>query len=73
MKHFALHFSYILDLKEQIARKESDIVIEQQQRMYWHEYKDKGKDDQSLQIKLLEQELVDMQSSFDEMAGSDTL
>ena len=58
-----------IDLKAQIARTQSEIVREQRQVAYWTEYKDKGQHEHKKQIMLLEQELVDMQRSFDEMAG----
>ena len=57
------------DLKEQIARRAADIAMEEKQADYWSEYKAKGQHDHSKQIKLLEQELIDMQSTFDEMSS----
>ena len=57
------------ELKEQIARKESEIVMELRQVDYWQEYKNKGQLDHKTQIRLLEKELADMQQSFDEMSG----
>lgn len=35
----------------------------------WSWYRDKGKAEHEKQIRILEQELQDMQNSFDEMAG----
>ncbi len=58
----------MLDLKEQIALKEADIVNEQRQVAYWKEYSERGSSEHAKQIKLLEQELIDMQNSHDEMA-----
>jgi hypothetical protein len=43
-------------------------VIEQKQVEYWKQYQSKGRVDHRKQIMLLEQELIDMQSTFDEMA-----
>ena len=57
------------DLKEQIARKEAEIVTRHREHTYWEEYKEKGQNDHRLQIELLKRELVDMQQSFDDMAG----
>jgi len=59
----------IADLKAQIARKESEIIIEEKQVDYWKQYQVRGQVDHSKQILLLEQELVDMQNTFDEMAS----
>jgi hypothetical protein len=56
------------DLKEQIARKEAEIVKEKKQVDYWKQYEVKGQHEHSKQIKLLQQELVDMESTFEEMS-----
>ena len=45
------------------------IVKEKRQVQYWTEYKNKGQHDHKTQIMLLERELVDMQTSYDEMSG----
>ena len=59
-----------VDLKEQIARTESHMIKENRQVTYWNEYKDVGCHDHRKQIDLLERELADMQTSYDEMAGT---
>ena len=64
-----IFFVILTDLKEQIARTQTEIVKEQRQASYWNEYKNRGQQDHKKQIRLLEEELVDMQRSFDEMAG----
>lgn len=56
-------------MKEQIARTEAEIVKEQRQVQYWNEYKEKGQFHHKKQIELLDHELIDMQNSYDEMAG----
>ena len=43
--------------------------MEQRQVEYWQEYKDRGQHDHKTQLHLLEKELEDMQTSFDEMSG----
>ena len=60
-------------MKEQIARKEAEITREKKEVAYWHQYKDRGCHSHGKQIKLLQDELVDMQKSFDEMAGEELL
>lgn len=56
-------------LKEQIARKEAQIIQEEKQVEYWQEYEEHGRHEHLKQIKLLEQELIDMETSFTEMRG----
>ncbi len=45
---------------------------EQRQVAYWKEYSERGSSEHAKQIKLLEQELIDMQNSHDEMACMST-
>ena len=71
--HQDLRYSVMLlcvaDIKEQIARTESHIIKESRQVNYWTEYKDVGRLEHRKQIDLLEKELEDMQTSYNEMAG----
>ena len=61
------HFN--LEMKDKINTLETDIVQFTGEVAYWTEYRERGGDEHKTQIKLLEQELVDMQASFDEMRG----
>ena len=44
-------------------------MLEEKQVEYWNEYKDRGQFEHQKQIKLMQQELVDMETSFKEMSG----
>jgi len=59
----------LADLKSQIARKMVEIDEVQRQVDTWTQFRDVGSHMQDTQIKILEQELKDMQNSFDEMSG----
>ena len=56
-------------MKLKIAKIEADIVREEKEVGYWIDYRDRGASEHVKQIKLLEQELEDMQISHDEMAS----
>lgn len=58
----------IAALKEQIALKDAEIAREEQQVVYWQQYKETGDSAHKTQIALLEQELEDMRQGYDEMA-----
>ncbi|XP_038058941.1 coiled-coil domain-containing protein 83-like [Patiria miniata] len=57
----------IEDLKRQIAQRAVELEKELVMVAKWKEYKDKGQHEHAKHIKILEQELLDMQVSFDEM------
>ena len=59
----------LADLKSQIDRKMVEIDEVQRQVDTWTQFRDVGSHMQDTQIKILEQELKDMQNSFDEMSG----
>ena len=52
-----------------MAHRESEIIQEERDVTYWHEYKEKGQHEHQKQIALLQQELIDMETSFTEMTG----
>ena len=51
----------------EIEKKDKEIEDEKATVAKWQAYKDTGRHEHAKHIKLLEEELVDMQSSFDEM------
>ncbi len=57
------------EIKNAIALKEAEILMEEKQVQYWQEYRSTGQLDHSKQIKLLQQELVDMELTFNEISG----
>ncbi|XP_041351289.1 coiled-coil domain-containing protein 83-like [Gigantopelta aegis] len=56
-------------LKSEIAKKEVETEKKQREVHYWVNYKDKDHLNYETQIKVLEQELMDMQNTFDVMAA----
>ena len=56
-------------LKGEIARKEVTREKVQSEVQYWLDYKEKDHLDYETQIRILQQELADMQNTFDVMAG----
>ena len=63
----------IAELKQHIAKTESTLITELGELAYWTEYKEKGQHEHKKQIDLLNKELDDMQTSYDEMAGKSVL
>lgn len=57
-------------MKKRIAETEAEIAKMQKQVDYWTKYKDKGQHEHSTLIRTLEQEVDDMNTSFNEMQGS---
>ncbi|XP_022094811.1 coiled-coil domain-containing protein 83-like [Acanthaster planci] len=57
----------IEDLKGEIAQRAAELEEELVTVAKWQEYRNKGQHEHAKHIKLLEQELLDMQVSFDEM------
>lgn len=60
---------FFTELKREIAETESEIAKQTKQVNYWTKYKDSGQHDHALQVKTLEQEVDDMNTSFNEMKG----
>ena len=58
------------DLKKLIVEKEVELEQALVTVEKWLEYKNKGQHEHAKQIKILEQELEDMQYSFDDMKGT---
>lgn len=56
-------------LKRRIAMKEVEIEKEAKQVAWWNAFRDQGQHTQQMQIKLLEQEIRDMEGSFVDMAS----
>lgn len=59
----------VVVLKEKIARTEAAYILEQREVEKWQDYKKVGIRQDETQIDLLRQELSDMQSNYQEMAG----
>jgi len=57
------------DLKRKIAMKQVEIEREEKEVAWWNNFRDSGQHKQQMQIKLLEQELRDMEGSFVDMAS----
>ncbi|XP_013396467.1 coiled-coil domain-containing protein 83-like [Lingula anatina] len=57
------------DIREEIKRKDSEIVEVQKDVAYWLSYKDKGHKTDETKIILLEQELKDMEVTITEMSA----
>ncbi|XP_077976996.1 coiled-coil domain-containing protein 83-like [Glandiceps talaboti] len=57
----------LVDLGEQIKLLDKRLEDTRKEVSIWQEYKNNGQHKHATQIRILEQELVDMQSSFDEM------
>ena len=60
------------ELKEDLAHQQAVIAVNEQDVVYWREYRDGGSDDHVTVIALLEAELSDMQHGHSEMAGEAT-
>ena len=56
-------------MKQELARTEVTLLKEQHELEKWLDYKEIGTLQDSSQIQLLKQELVDMERSFKEMTG----
>ncbi|XP_019644885.1 PREDICTED: coiled-coil domain-containing protein 83-like [Branchiostoma belcheri] len=57
------------DLKTEIEEREKELADQTKVVEYWRKYRDEGQHEHAKQIRLLEQELQDMQVNFDEMAS----
>jgi hypothetical protein len=57
------------ELKRVIAETESEIAKQSKQVEYWTRYKDSGQHDHATLVRTLEQEVDDMNTSFNEMKG----
>ena len=69
MWFFFFFFFIPADLKRKTAETVKQYEENQVQVLKWTEYKNKGSIEHAKHIKLLEEELVDMQKNFEEMRG----
>jgi len=61
------------ELEERLVSTDEQITKEDSQLSYWKEFCDKGQHDNDKTIRLLEQELVDMEASFTEISSMTVL
>ncbi|XP_064617817.1 coiled-coil domain-containing protein 83-like [Liolophura sinensis] len=59
----------VAEIEAEIQLKEKEIDAVEKQVEYWSDYRDRGQNDQQKHITLLQQELADLQSSFELMAS----
>jgi len=57
------------ELEEQLIHAGDQITTEDSHLSYWKQFCDKGQHDNDKTIRLLEQELVDMEASFTEISS----
>ena len=67
LKRLCDFLDFLTGIKLEIKKKEKEIEDEKATVAKWQAYKDIGCHEHAKHIKLLEEELIDMQSSFDEM------
>jgi len=58
----------IIDIKTQIKDVENDIVTQKREIRFWNYYKQKGRSEYDMQIRLLKQEIDQMNENFEIMA-----
>ena len=57
------------ELEEQLENADARISQEDSHLTYWKHFRDKGQHENDKTIRLLEQELIDMEASFTEISG----
>jgi len=60
----------IAELEEQLVNADEQISKDDSQLSYWKQFHDQGQHDNDKTIRLLEQELVDMEASFTEISST---
>jgi len=58
------------ELEDQLVSTDEQICREDNQLSYWKQFCEKGQHDNDKTIRLLEQELVDMEASFTEISST---
>jgi len=58
-----------IDFQTRIVDKDNETSTAKQELEYWMDFKERGQHEQFKQVRLLQQELLDMQSLFDEMSS----
>jgi hypothetical protein len=59
----------LIELQEQLIKKDEEILVQKNQIAYWEEYRDRGQFEHEKTIRLLQQEITDMEESFREITA----
>jgi len=59
----------ILEIEDDIVKKNIEIEALRSQVAYWEDYRDRGQQEHLKTVQLLEHEIADMEASFAEISG----